>query len=366
METVRPPKLISLFPTLEKIPKGNIPWIVEKHLKYLDDKFHEIDKLTDYLDSCSHVEAERNEFVEFVLNWMKQDTPAVEEYLNEYAKRYHSVRSKVEKQCDQILLDDEIWKTKDKLVRFWQDFCFINEVDSLHGMFLTSGRWQVNVMLPIVKELITCWLPESINLNLRSVWSYQMARKIITPEFAEKSVNYDPKLEKSFIAAFVPILQFFDRKLLFLFDVFSKMAIPEFPEIKSFIDDVVKFPYKYSTLIEQGVYPPFAWHELLACRKPRQPIPDFRQIESKFLLEVPEQFLKRAESALYILSVFKEYELNYNNYNYKGRFNLVSKQFYLRTSNCLSKDAKTKFLDAIIGDRFYEALEIIENCDIHL
>jgi hypothetical protein len=69
----------------------------------------------------------------------------------------------------------------------------------------------------------------------------------------------------------------------------------------------------------------------------------------------------RAESALKFLSIFKEHELNYNNYNYKGRFGLVSKYFYHQTSERLADNNRELFLDAILGDRFFEALEVVKS-----
>ena len=56
----------------------------------------------------------------------------------------------------------------------------------------------------------------------------------------------------------------------------------------------------------------------------------------------------------------KAFELDYNNYNYKGKFGLVSKYFYWRTSQLLGPEDRSLFLDAILLDRFFEALEVLE------
>jgi hypothetical protein len=118
-------------------------------------------------------------------------------------------------------------------------------------------------------------------------------------------------------------------------------------------------PNSFSALFDMGIYPPFAWHELHSSRRPRRASVGYDAAVTPLLEAVTSGFEERVESALKCLSVFKEYELNYNNYNYKGRFGLVSKYFYRQTNERLSGPNRERFLDAILGDRFFEALEVL-------
>lgn len=204
-------------------------------------------------------------------------------------------------------------------------------------------------------------MPVQIADDQRNEWAYQMARRIITPRYADVEPTYESDIERGFISVFIPILQHFDRKLLFLFDVLAKLDIPKFNTLAEFTEDVVQNPARYMQLLKMGVYPPFAWHELHSSRKPRRSTPSYEEATKPLLSKINERYLIRAEKALKVLTVFKDYELNYNNYNYKGRFNIVSKFFYLRTLDYLPSESRDGFLDAILGDRFYEALAVIEN-----
>jgi hypothetical protein len=158
----------------------------------------------------------------------------------------------------------------------------------------------------------------------------------------------------------MPILQHFDRKLCFLFEVFAQYPDLDFQSIEEFAQAVASDPAKYRVFLDQGVYPPFAWHELHASRKPRKPSKPLPEAAAPMLSAIPPDFHARAGTALDCLSILKAYELNYNNYNYKGRFGLISKYQYWVTTKLLPDAQKEKFLEAILLDRFFDALAIIE------
>jgi hypothetical protein len=355
-----PPALRALQSDLDVLPADRLPWIAEKHVKYLDDRIHRIDQLTDYLASCDPVAQQRQEFVDFVLGWAHRDKPDLISYMSEYQTRFSAVRSRVEDQCDRIVGDNTLWE-KNELAGFWREFALVNEIDSLHGMFLTSGRWYVNVMLPIVRELVDCSLPDDISPASRSDLAYRIARRVITPRFAETQEGDTQVLERRFASLFIPVLQYYDRKLLFLFEIMETLPLPSDYNISAFTADVATHPDQYSQLLSAGIYPPFAWHELFASRKTRRAPRPYEDAVRRLMDAVPTDLRDRAELALECLSVMKEYELNYNNYNYKGRFGLVSKNFYWRTAEVLSSPTKATFLDAILLDRFFDALTILES-----
>jgi hypothetical protein len=354
-----PPPLRSLLADLVAIPRDLSPWIAEKHVQYLDDRIHKIDVLSDYLATCDPVAEQRQAFIDFVLGWTRRDEVDLAAYLREYQARYGAVRSGVEEQCDRILSDGSL-NEETALVTFWRDFALLNEIDSLHGMFLTSGRWYVNVMLPIVKEIVECSLPVEVQPGQRAHVSYLIARRVITPRFAETPADYPRELERRFTSLFIPVLQYYDRKLLFLFEIMEGVPLPEGYSIGAFASDVVTDPSRYEGLLSIGIYPPFAWHELHASRKPRRPLRPYEEAVRRLMDAVPTESKQRARDALSFLGVMKDYELNYNNYNYKGRFGLVSKFFYWRTAQLVSGAGRSRFLDAILGDRFFEALAVVE------
>ena len=357
-----PPVLMPLTQTLVHIRKELLPWIAEKHLQYLDDRIHRIDELTDYLASCSEVEYERHEFISFVESWTHRKRPDLHEYLSLYAARFWQVRTRVDLICDRLVGRGEIWSGANTLKEFWREFALVNEIDSLHGMFLTSGRWDVNVVLPAVKELIFCmfcdeWPGTEEEAEERS---YQVARRIITPCFAAPPENYDSSVERKFVRLFIPLLQYYDRDILFLFTELSPYR-GKFRTIRDFVIDVRDCPQQYSAFLNHGVYPPFAWHELVGSRKPRREIASLEQVHGTIMSSVPDRFCERAERALQVFAIIKQYERNYNNYNYKGRFGLISKQFYRETFEILTNNDQDAFIDAILLDRFFDALRVVEN-----
>lgn len=356
-----PPALDPLAPVIDRIPADLLPWIAEKHVQYLDDRIHKIDILTDYLANCSPVERERREFIEFVLSNTRAENPDLTVYLRDYSIRFSMVRCRVEELCESVH-DEALWKSPTDLLRFWRQFAFINEVDSLHGMFLTSGRWYVNVMLPAVKELVYCSLPPSIDPSDRNRVAYSVARRVITPRHVEEGLETFPALERRFTSLFIPLLTYYDRKLLFLFEVMASLPGPTagIGNLATLVENVAKRPDIYSDLLSQGIYPPFGWHELLASRRRRSPAQDYTKAASKLWAEVPTEMCDRTERALHLLDVFKDYELNYNNYNYKGKFGLVSKYQYWRTAELMPKPVCASFLEAILGDRFFDALRCVE------
>lgn len=361
MREYGPPPLSPLQPVLRIIPTELLPWIAEKHVQYLDDRIHKIDRLTEYLAECIDVTTERNEFISFVENWTRMEDPNLSLYLKEYSARFHKVRERVEQLCDRVLHDSSLWSDDKGLQAFWRDFAYINEVDSLHGMFLTSGRWYVNVMLPAVKELVYCSLPDTVSEGRKNDEAYSIARRVITPRFADQAYGHDVVLERRFVRMFVPILQHYDRKLLFLFQALAEVPVENGETLGTFVQKVSDQPALFSGLLEMGVYPPFAWHELLSSRRARRPALSYDDAVTPLLTAVPQVQRARAQAALDALAIFKDYELNYNNYNYKGRFGLVSKFQYWKTSRLLQSAAdKEVFLDAILGDRFYEALRVIQ------
>lgn len=358
MINVGPPPLRDLTPTLAVLPRAELLWITEKHVQYLDDRIHKIGVLTDYLAGCKQVEKERSEFIEFVDKHTRSAADDLAGYMTEYSKRFGTVRAKVEEQCDKIL-NNSVGANHSEQVAFWEDFAYVNEIDSLHGMFLTSGRWYVNVMLPVFKELAICTLPVTIPASERTTIAYELARRVITPRFALPSPGYDTALERRFATMLVPLLQYYDRKLLFLFEALA--AIPEGAResLSGFVQTVEDSRDQFAELLQMGVYPPFAWHELHSSRRARRAGLSYEAATTALLRAVLPGFEARAEQALAYLGIFKIYELNYNNYNYKGRFGLVSKHFYLHTSKRLTSTNSERFLDAILGDRFFEALAVI-------
>ncbi|HEX5758576.1 MAG TPA: hypothetical protein VF121_05240 [Thermoanaerobaculia bacterium] len=360
MTDFSPPPLSSLVPVLAALPDELLPWITEKHVAYLDDRIHKIEVLTDYLAGCDAVAGQREEFVTFVDSWTQQEPVDLPAYMGEYRHRFATVRSSVEAQCERIMLDDALWASSSELLRFWRDFALVNETDSLHGMFLTSGRWYVNVMLPIVRELVFCTLPDEIHGEERPRLAYWIARRVITPRFAEAPSDYAPALERRFAALFIPVLQFYDRKLLFLFQQMEKLPLPAEYTLVDFVRDVGTKSTLYRDLLEAGIYPPFAWHELHASRRPRRPGRAYEEAVRPLLSTVSPPLRSRVDQALAFLSYMKDFELNYNNYNYKGKFGLISKWFYWRTNQALPEAERAPFLDAILGDRFFEALDHLE------
>jgi hypothetical protein len=362
-EILYPPPLTSVQPLLAIIPAELHSWIAEKHIQYLDDRIHKIDRLTDYLANCQYVEQERNEFVTFVLDWTRREAPDLECYLREYQKRFSGVRMNVEKLCVEFL--DRVGRVSldADFLDFWAQFAKINELDSVHGMFLTSGRWYVNVMLPAVKELVYCFLAsyETIPETTRNELAYHVTRRVITPRFAETPESYNHAYERRFATLFMPVLQHFDRKLCFLFELFSQIPESHFTSSAEFVTDVKIKPEKYNSLLSQGIYPPFGWHELNASRKTRRPGKSLSEASINLLQVIPGDFHERALTAIDCLSILKEYELNYNNYNYKGRFGLISKYQYWVTSKLLSESSSKLFMDAILLDRFFDAFAILEH-----
>ncbi|OHB98431.1 MAG: hypothetical protein A2W74_04155 [Planctomycetes bacterium RIFCSPLOWO2_12_38_17] len=356
-----PPALKSLIPVLENVPSDLLPWIAEKHIKYLDDRIHKIVKLTDYLANCDPVERERKEFIAFIENWTKKDNADLLDYTKEYQGRYTSIRNKVESQCETIMKNASIWNSNDTLKNFWKDFAYVNEVDSLFGMFLTSGRWYVNAMLPVVKTLIYTTLPNDLKGNERNETSYLVARRVITPRYTTVPKGYNHSCERRFANSFIPMLQYYDRKLLFLFEILSKYNYFPSMTLNDLVTDIIYNKKEYSNVLMQGIYPPFAWHEFIASQKPRKESLTFEAAKKRLEKNLDENYRQDFETALGLLDVFKEYELNYNNYNYKGKFGLVSKVFYYKTYQRIRDDKKEEFLNAILLDGFYEALEIINN-----
>jgi len=358
MIALTPPSLANIKITLADIPHTALPWIAEKHVQYLDDRIHKIGPLTEYLKSCNEVEKERNEFVEFVDQHARREDLVLGDYLAEYTTKFAGVRTEVDRQCDAILQAD-IGSTRDSRLTFWEAFAYINEVDSLHGMFLTSGRWYVNVMLPVIKELVYCTLPKSVGTSERSAIAYDISRHVVTPQFAKPTSNYDIALERRFVGLLIPILTYYDRKLLFLFEALANTPEEAGKSLDEFVRLVNDQPNSFDSLFDMGIYPPFAWHELHSSRRPRRASVSYDSAVAPLLESVTSGFEERLDSALKFLSVFKDYELNYNNYNYKGRFGLISKYFYRQTSDRLSSPNREAFLDAILGDRFFEALEVL-------
>jgi len=355
-----PPPLRNIKATLDAIPCSELPWIAHKHVQYLDDRIHKIGTLTEYLAGCGQVAKERSEFIDFVDQYTRRPDSALVEYVTEYTKRFARVRTEVEQQCDTILRG-EMGTTRTARVAFWEAFAYINEVDSLHGMFLTSGRWYVNVMLPVIKELVFCTLPDSIPDSQRPATAYDIARRIITPQFAKPTTNYDIGLEQRFVKLLIPVLQYYDRKLLFLFEALADTPAEAGESLDRFVRLVDEQLMSFAPLLEMGIYPPFAWHELHSSRRARRPSVTYETALSPLMKSLASGLEDRAESALKFLSIFKEHELNYNNYNYKGRFGLVSKYFYHQTSERLADNNRELFLDAILGDRFFEALEVVKS-----
>lgn len=362
-ESLLPPSLGPIKPVLERIPSSLHPWIAEKHIQYLDDRIHKIDRLTDYLANCQQVEHERNEFLSFVLGWTKQENPNLGQYLQEYKSRFSEVRTEVEKLCIEFLNCASKVSLDSHFLDFWRKYARINEIDSIHGMFLTSGRWYVNVMLPPVKELIYCMLGSYAPLNptAHNDLACQVARRVITPRFSEVPSNYDHSYERRFATLFMPVLQHFDRKLCFLFEMFAQIPDLQFTSIAEIAVDVATKPEKYEILLNQGIYPPFGWHEIAASRKARRPSKPLVEASKALFQAIPSNLHERAWVAIDCLDILKEYELNYNNYNYKGRFGLISKYQYWVTYGLLPKSSKDVFLDAILLDRFFDALTILEH-----
>jgi len=357
-----PPALHDLRATLAVLPRSELPWIAAKHVQYLDDRIHKIGILTEYLAGCSHVETERKEFVEFVHRTTRDANSNLNAYMTEYARRFCSVRTRVEQQCDAILTG-ATGSTSSERMGFWQEFAYINEVDSLHGMFLTSGRWYVNVMLPVFRELALCTLPTTVREQDGAELAYDLARRVITPRFANPSPIYDPALERRFAAMLVPLLQYYDRKLLFLFEMLAGAPATADASLRGFVDLVSDAPEHFNELLSMGIYPPFAWHELHSSRRARRPGVSYDTATAKLREAALPDYEARLDRALEYLAVFKDYELNYNNYNYKGRFGLASKHFYLHTSRRLDSALREHFLDAILGDRFFEALEVVQQAE---
>ncbi|WP_123906889.1 MULTISPECIES: hypothetical protein [unclassified Chryseobacterium] len=361
IEELYPQKLTSILPVIEKIPDNIFPWISEKHIKYLDDRIHKIVPLTDYLTNISSVEKERIEFIGFIDHWTKKENPDLVEYTREYQNRYVKIRNKVEQQCKVILEDQSIWESNDHLKEFWKEFAYYNEVDSLFGMFLTSGRWYVNAMLPIVKTIIYSTLPSVLKGSERNEMAYLVARRVITPRYAELPANYDFSYERKFASSFIPILQFYDRKLLFLFEILSTYTYFPSMTLNDLVTDILYQKEDYSKILSEGIYPPFAWHEFISSQKPRKSAVAYEMAITALEKNVVEDCKTEFNTAIALLDVFKEYELNYNNYNYKGKFGLVSKWFYYKTYQRVDDKKKEEFLDAILLDRFYHALEIVNN-----
>ena len=355
-----PPQLAPLSNTLAKIPPELLSWIAEKHVQYLDDRIHKIDPLTQYLEHCNNVEVERNEFIQFVDTWARKENPNLTQYLTEYTSRFKQARERVDTLCDHVLETPQILDNPETILKFWRQFTYVNEIDSLHGMFLTSGRWYVNIMLPTVKELIFCTLSSDMAPTARNAISYHVARRLITPRFANVPADYNPIIERNFAKLFRPLLAHFDRKLLILFEAFASLGVNSFQTLESFVHAVSLSPEPYTSLLGQGIYPPFGWHELVASRCPRRTASTYTEAVKPFLAAVQEGYHARAHAALECLAVQKEYEMNYNTYNYKGRFGLISKYQYWRTAQQLAEPARTYFLDAILLDKFYVALEVLE------
>src|SRR5258707_15889146 len=121
MTKFAPTRLRDIRPTLAALPPNELPWIAEKHVRYLDDRIHKIGVLTEYLAGCEQVEKERKEFIEFVERHTRTANADLPDYMAEYAKRFGAVRATVEEQCDMILLGT-IGATRSERVAFWEQF----------------------------------------------------------------------------------------------------------------------------------------------------------------------------------------------------------------------------------------------------
>jgi len=76
------------------------------------------------------------------------------------------------------------------------------------------------------------------------------------------------------------------------------------------------------------------------------------------LPELPE--LNDRESAgFHALQVLKHFEADYNTFNYKGYFPLVSKYFWWRCERSGYVADVSAFRAAVLGDRFFEALGLV-------
>lgn len=363
MTELLPRPLFDLCPVLAQIPSEHHHWIATRHLEYLDNRIHQIDRLTDYLANCSQVETERSALMTFVLDWTRRPNADLIQYVREYATRFRNVRTQVEALCDDYLATRMNTPLNHSFVAFWRAFSRINEIDSVYGMFLTSGRWYVNAMLPAVKELVYCFLQgrSEVPAAAADAMAYRVARRIITPCHAEQALESDRIYETAFATRFMPILQFFDRKLCFLFELLREIPSSECHSFDVLVASTREQKPAIARLLAQGIYAPFAWHELQASRKPRRPLRPLEECCQPLFAAIPAEHATRAKVALDCLTVLKEYELNYNNYNYKGRFGLISKFQYLHTANLLPLEAREPFISAILLDRFYDALAIIES-----
>lgn len=344
------PRTPDIQETLARIPESSLGEIVAGHLDYLDGLFYDIERLTEYLATCREISKDRVEYVRFVDSFVCGAPGRLAAYTDRFATRFINTRRQVLRQCEAILAEDPTSLDTSEFLSFWEDFAYANEYDNLHGMFLTSGRWYTNGMLPVVRELALDFLERSGARGEILELSASLAYAVITPEFAIHDSRPDRQLVNDFSRVLRGILESVDYVLFDTYRMASSVDLESIPTVESLIRQVSEQPERFAAFLTEGVYPPFAWAEITAAREGRR--------ERTAVPDAPA-LGPRGHEAIGYLRIFKVLERDYNLFNYKGYFPLVSKYFYLRSALRLGNQADS-FRMAILGDRFFEALAVVQ------
>jgi hypothetical protein len=343
------PKTPDLTETLRSIPREALPWIARSHLEYLDGKFHDIERLTQYLATCRPIEKDRIEYIRFVDSWTYACDRDIDDYMIQFAQRYARTRNEVLAQCSAILTDPGIWESRTGFGEFWTQFAYVNEYDSLHGMFLTSGRWYTNAVLPAVRVLAEGFLQRTGLSSQHG--AADLATEVITPEYVVRDHRVHRDTVREFGHHLRAVLRHCDQAVLDILDV-VKVSDDESGSVEDLAAKVGRDPSAFDPLLRAGVFPPFAWHELRGEGKRtrlRLPLPQLPELN------------EREKTGFEALQVLKHFEADYNTFNYKGYFPLVSKYFWWRCEQSGYLDEVMPFRSAVLGDRFYEALGLVSN-----
>ncbi|MEU8079270.1 hypothetical protein AB0B31_27970 [Catellatospora citrea] len=291
------------------------------------------------------------EYIRFIDSATYSTDINLADYLERYSARYNATRGAVIQQCETILNDPNIWTSRAAFRSFWTDFAYVNEYDSLHGMFLTSGRWYTNAILPIVSALARGFLartgkgPAAIAPDL--------AVEVITPEYVVRDRRVSRQLLNEFARYLRLVLRHCDQVVLDIFAV--ARSIPFDPElgVSELALQVKADPSRFGGALSKGVFPPFVWHELVAEKSRTNP--------PVRLPLMPTDLFDIEVEAIDALRVLKHFEADYNTFNYKGYFPLVSKYFWWRCIDTGFLDQSPQFVNAVLGDRFYEALAFVKS-----
>lgn len=321
----------------------------ETHVRYLDNRIDKIDLLSRYLNDIDTTDGLKQSYIERVRSSLHDDSLNITDYGNWYLGEHLRVWSEVDRLCDVIpsLIDGSL--SAAGMASYWAEFAYWNELDNFHGMFLTSGRWNVNFMLPALKGV----LGESLSKFGYCLSGHdlsELTQYLVTPEYAGRT-EWPSDLLTTASSVLQSVLGGFDSVFMFLYDDGLSSRAACHHSVGDFAAAVKERPWEWSDMLTRGVFPPFAWHELHGRRSPKRHGTLDSMPQSEEVTTSPYQSCLRTLKAL---------ELRYHVYNYKGRFGLMTKPLYFYTAETLTPSKRLGFLRAILLDQFTAAARIVK------